>query len=239
MPPALTPSRPATFVDQRRRGLLAKVHLGKKALGLVEDDYRQILLDVTGRMSAADCSADQLVRVVERFRARGWDDKPVMKSGTPRPADHPAARKARALWISLHQLGAVDNPAEQALEAFGCRQLGCDRLQWANQAQAYKLIEALKAMAERVGWSQDTAGLSPAAIVQVLRGRLIKQIVARLAELGWIPAEWTARDAAQRLCGIEPEASHPDFWSNDTLDQAAKGLGAQLRRAIKGEKAHV
>ncbi|MFX8708345.1 regulatory protein GemA, partial [Acinetobacter baumannii] len=67
---------------------------------------------------------------------------------------HPMARKARALWISLHKLGVVHNPSEQALEAFAKRQLGCEKLVWARQSDAYRLIEALKSMAERAGWRQ-------------------------------------------------------------------------------------
>jgi hypothetical protein len=38
------------------------------------------------------------------------------------------------------------------------------KMQWANQAQAYKLIEALKAIAQRNGWDQriaSTHGMKP------------------------------------------------------------------------------
>lgn len=224
----------AIFADQRRRGLLAKVHLARKELGLIEDDYRQILLDETGKASAGDCSEAELIRVVERFKGRGWKGAaPAGKPSRPRPADHPSAKKARALWISLHQLGVVGNPSETALEAFAKRQLRCDRLQWANQAQSYKLIEALKAMAERAGWSQDTAGIAPASIVPVLRARLCERILARLVELDWAPAGWTLAQAAERLCGIEVETATPTFWSSATLDQVAGGLGNVLRRALQ------
>ncbi|HVY35592.1 MAG TPA: phage protein GemA/Gp16 family protein, partial [Caulobacteraceae bacterium] len=70
-------------------------------------------------------------------------------------------------------------PSEHALEAFAKRQLGVDAMQWADQSMGYRLIEALKAMAERAGWSQDLTGVHPALHVQVLKARLGAAIAAR------------------------------------------------------------
>jgi phage gp16-like protein len=144
------------------KSLLAKIHIAKKELRLDDDTYRAVLERVTGRRSAADLDARQLGLVLDAFKAKGW--KPAVISGgrgssaAPRQtarADHPVARKARALWISLHQLGVIENPSEHALEAFAKRQLGVDRLQWAKQSQGGKLIDALKAMGTRAGWDQS------------------------------------------------------------------------------------
>ena len=150
-------ARPATFdrSAQSRRSMLAKIHIARKQLAMDEDDYRQLLFEETGHASAGDCSEAQLSRVIERLKKLGF--KPLPKAGK-KAATHPMARKARALWISLHHLNVVQNPAEEALEAFARRQLGCTKLNWANQREAYKLIEALKAMALRHGWRQ-TAGV--------------------------------------------------------------------------------
>ena len=148
---------------QMGKSLLAKVHIAKKDLGLDDDTYRDVLEAVTGKRSAAGLDASELDAVLKHFKARGWKPAVVKggKSGaadsaqTRRRADHSVAKKARALWISLHQLGVVENPSEQALEAFAKRQLGVDRLQWADQGQGFKLIEALKRMAQRAGWDQS------------------------------------------------------------------------------------
>lgn len=40
--------------DVLRKNELAKIHLAKKQLALDDDEYRAILLSVTGRQSAAD-----------------------------------------------------------------------------------------------------------------------------------------------------------------------------------------
>jgi len=217
--------------DRRRRSMLAKIHVAKKQLALADDDYRQMMLDTTGRTSAGDCTEAELERALKRFEAVGF--KPLPKSGpapgalsSGRPAQHPMARKARALWISLHHLGAVRSASEQALEAFAKRQLGCERLVWAKQSDAYRLIEALKAMAQRHGWPQtDASGnnLPPRA----LHEGLCTAILWKLKGAGEVPADWTIDTAAFRLCGIETGAEGP--MDAEGYQRLAKALGDKLR----------
>lgn len=177
-----------------RNPRLAKIHIARKELAIEDGAYRAMLVRITGHQSAAACNDDQLEAVLDELKAKGW--KPRVVEGAKlrgrqglvtfddpairrRPADHPVARKARALWISLHQLGAVRNGSNAALEAFARRQLQVEVFQWADQGQGYKLIEALKAMAEREGWSQDVSGYRGAAAVQVLKDRLAALIAKR------------------------------------------------------------
>jgi phage gp16-like protein len=170
--------------DDARRQALVKVQIARKDLGLDDDTYRAILKRLTGYHSAGLCSAAELGVVLDEFKAKGWKPAVSRKAGKPKPADHPAAKKARALWISLHQLGVVRNAGEPALEAFAARQLGVEKMQWADQGKTYKLIEALKAMAERAGWSQDLGGVEPARQVWVLKARLANSQAAKLADGG-------------------------------------------------------
>lgn len=175
--------------DAARRAMLAKVHIARKELRLQESEYRAMLARLTGHDSAGDCTLAQLAAVLDELKAKGW--KPAVfvnrdkQTQAPRPAasraaaDSPVARKARALWISLAQLGAVRNASEQALEAFARRQLKVEAMQWADQGQGFRLIEALKAMAERAGWSQDLTGVPAARHIDVLKERLAAAIAAR------------------------------------------------------------
>lgn len=184
-------ARPAAFdrAHQARRAMLAKVHIAKKELGLDDEVYRAVLQRASGRTSAGDCSAGELAEVLDAFKAKGWKPAVAGRAAAPRgvarqhpgarAADHPVAKKARALWISLWRLGVVRDRTDKALEAFARRQLKVERLQWADQGQGYKLIEALKAMAERAGWSQDLAGVEPERQVEVLKSRLEAAILAR------------------------------------------------------------
>lgn len=169
--------------DGNRRALLAKVHIARKELALGEDSYRDLLERVTGRRSAADLDDRQLVLVVNEMKGKGFAPR-----SKPKTASSPSAGKARALWISLHQLGVVRNPSEKALESFGKRQLKVERLVWADDDQMYRLIEALKDMAERAGWSQKVSlrvgnrVRTPDEVLEILKARLAEAIARRRAE---------------------------------------------------------
>lgn len=162
------------------RPAVVKVKIAAKDLRLDDDTYRAILLRLTGETSATRCTDAQLGVVLDELKAKGWKPKAGPKAARrPRQAQHRLALKARALWISLHQLGEIRDPSEAALEAFARRQLGVDRLQWAVPSEGAALIEALKAMAERAGWNQDLSGVPAAQHVAVLKARLADLIGER------------------------------------------------------------
>lgn len=210
-------------VDPRRRAMLAKVHVAKKELGLDDTAYGDVLFRETGRGSSADCSDAELVKLLDAFKRMGWQAKP--KAPRSRVADHKTARKARALWISLGHLGAVSNPSEKALEAFAKRQLGCERMQWADQTMMFRLIEALKAMALREGW--DPVGSLPQ-----IKTRLLTVILAKLKAKEYAPTDWTVHEAAARIAHFEHHLN-PIFWDLGDLDMVAAAFGRLLRTGAK------
>jgi phage gp16-like protein len=175
--------------------------MARTDLDFDDGDYRALLERVTGLVSSTAMNIGQLGKVLDEFARLGWSPR-VSQAGKParkpRAADHPTAKKARAMLISLGLLGAIRDTSEGALEAFASRQLGTDRLQWADQAQVYKLIEALKAIATRHGWDQSVAGLS--APIWTLKLRLCEAILRRLIAAGGERPETTiATVAADRL----------------------------------------
>ncbi|MBX9813233.1 MAG: regulatory protein GemA [Sphingomonas sp.] len=211
---------PARRHDGQRRAMLAKVHLAKKQLGLADDDYRAAIEVVTGKRSAGDLSHAELEALLAEFERRGF--KPARSAPRSARATSPVAQKARALWISLGQLGVVRDTSEKALEAFGKRQLGVERLQWADQSHSDALIEALKAMAERNGWSQKLPARMPAAEgVRVLKDRLVAAQLAKLERAGFPLDDWTAGDRTH--------------WSTEKLVKAADRL-AELVRLLPAER---
>jgi phage gp16-like protein len=207
--------------------MIAKINIARQQLGMIEDDYRQMVFTATGRTSLKELDDRQLETVIERLKALGF--KPLPKAGGGRkPAAHPMARKARAMWISLHQLGLVRNPSEDALEAFAKRQLGCDRLIWARQSDAYRLIEALKAMAKRGGWQQQCLATGKPFGLLGLKESLCSAILIRLKETGVAASGWTLDDAAWKLCGIELERP----VTLEAYTRLADALGSKLRAAV-------
>ncbi|MEL7838358.1 MULTISPECIES: gp16 family protein [Citromicrobium] len=209
-----------------RRSMIAKIHVARSQLRMEEDDYRQIVFDASGKTSSADCSDAQLEAIIDALKQRGF--KPLPRKGAQRGAQHPVARKARALWISLHQLGAVRNESEAALESFAKRQLGCERLDWARQSDGYRLIEALKNMAEREGWAQRGPKGEKLAVRQLQKG-LCEAILSKLKAKGLAGADWSLDVAAYRLLGEEVDtllATSPETYAT---------LAAQLGRVLRGE----
>jgi phage gp16-like protein len=165
------------------RAMIAKIHVAAKDMALADDTRRALMFRMTGKTSSADMDAAQLDKVLGEFKRLGWKAKPRGATKAQpvgrRPADTPIAGKARAMWISLFKLGVVRNSSEQALEAFAKRQLKVAALQWADPAHTFRLIEALKAMAEKAGWSQDVGQLEGAEAGRLLQARLDGLLEAR------------------------------------------------------------
>lgn len=212
------------LIDPRRRSMLAKVHVAKKELGLDDTLYGDLLFRETGHSSSGNCSDADLVKLIEAFKRMGWQAKP--KRPRSRIADHKTARKARALWISLWHLGAVESSTEMALEAFAKRQLGTDRMQWADQTQMFKVIEALKAMALREGWDSTGADLA------IVKERLLIAILAKLKTKDFADAKWDVAEAARRIAHFN-SSRHPRFWDLGDLDNVATAFGRLLRTGTK------
>ena len=217
-------ARPAEFDRgaQHRRAMIAKIAVARKQLAMDEDDYRQGLFEQTGKASLTQCSDAQLERVIGWLKSKGFRALPGKGA-----ASHPMAAKARALWISLYHLGVVHNPAEAALEAFARRQLGCDKLNWARQSDAFRLIEALKAMAVRHGWAQHSVATQKPLDPLGLQASLCQAILAKLKAARLVPIDWALHEAAWRLCGIEN--ARETRWSAEDYERLAQALGAKLR----------
>lgn len=217
-------AKPARFApDPHRRGMIAKLHLAKKQLNMAEDDYRDLLERGTGKRSAADLSNGELAAALAEMVRLGFTAAPkAARSG--KAAFNPAASKARAMLISLGLMGVIRDSSEKALEAFARRQLGVERLAWADQAQVYKLIEALKAIANRNGWNQSTEGLADP--VWTLKLRLCEAILARLIDAGIEQAGTALATVAAEVLNTGGPVMALD---GRQLEQLAAALGARLK----------
>ena len=124
---------------------LAAIHVLSGKIGLSDDDYRALLLQLTGQRSAKACSEAQQRQVREHLQRLA--EKLGVASPRPvRPVTETSAmeRKVWALWNALGRKGVIQNPSAQALRAWVKRQTGMDDLKFCNWAQLSQLIEALK-----------------------------------------------------------------------------------------------
>lgn len=130
---------------------IAAIHTLKHRLGLSDDDYRALLVQLTGQRSSKDMNQGQRRAVREHLAAL------AVKLGVARPqhnakstfaqaraAASPRERKVWALWHQLHRDGVVANASAPALNAWVKRQAGVDALRFCSDAQLDALIEALK-----------------------------------------------------------------------------------------------
>jgi phage gp16-like protein len=127
-----------------RRAMLAKVHVAKKQMGLDLEDYRAVVLRVTGHASAADCTDHELHALLDEFQRLGWQPQ----SGTKR-SNRPNVRMIYGIWAEMAPM--LNDPSENALRSFVRRQTksvknpdGVGAPEWLDAAEARKVIEGLK-----------------------------------------------------------------------------------------------
>lgn len=194
------------------RPTLQAIQIAKRQLEMEDDDYRAMLLREGGVDSSTKLDEAGARRVMAWFDNAGFvrTDKRRGTSADKRPI----ALKARALWISLYQLDEVVNRHDLALDAFAKTITGKDTLRFALNGEVAKVVEALKAWAERVGWSGGTR--PRLSLVQLQYRRLL---AAECAVGNWVrdPAELPSR-------------------SDKELSEIADAMGAAIRRLQLGDR---
>lgn len=141
-----------TGLDRYRREELAKIHIGKKDLGLSDDLYKDILFQAGKVESSADLTWQGRRAVLERFAELGWKVKPSKRTSarsSRRLADDPQSKMLRGMWIELHKAGKVTDPSEVALCKFVKRMTGKDALEWLSNRDVTVVKKALEEWGER------------------------------------------------------------------------------------------
>jgi len=152
----------ATRNPNSRQSLIRLIHVAKRDLALDDDTYCAMLIAATGKDSSAGLSVPQLERVLAHMKKSGFTVRHKTPKDRPRDSAHPPgglsrniaqdaqSKKIRALWLSLHDMGAVHDCSEAALGAYVKRITRIDALQWLDGDQASHVIETLKKWQERV-----------------------------------------------------------------------------------------
>lgn len=130
--------------------LIAKIHIAKKELAMEEDDYRAVLERVSGKTSCRDLTVPKLNKVLEEMKNLGFKQSTKSKRiGSRKLSDDPQAKKIRAMWLELRDMGALTDPSEKALLAFVKRMTGADAFEWLDSKQTNTVINALRGWIER------------------------------------------------------------------------------------------
>lgn len=156
--PLITSRATAVLAEAAAADLAAmrrKVQVARKQLGLAEDDYRAILLRVTGHDSSTRCGPSQLDAVLAEFRRLGWKPTTPAKAGRKPLSQHAQIRMIYAVWQDIRPHLAVGD--DSALRAFVQRQTktaanpaGVSAPEFLDSGDANKVLEGLKAWRARL-----------------------------------------------------------------------------------------
>ncbi|WP_422099136.1 phage protein GemA/Gp16 family protein [Variovorax sp.] len=209
----------AAPVTDRRVHLIKLIHVARRDLErsgkMDEPTYRTMLRTAGGKDSTALMDVAALERVLAQAKLAGFR---VRSKVQDRRQDTSAeARKVRALWLFLHALGTVKNPAETALAAYVKRIAHVDDLHWADGDAMTRLIETLKQWAMR-----DSL---PQAVRQ-----LQDQVQSLAATAGLAPQQLEAHRHAQALLQ-RPHQTFNICWR--AWDAYSTILGQQLADDVR------
>lgn len=140
------------------REQIAIIHVAMHQLGMADEDYRVLLLQVAGVKSSTQLNETGFKAVMLRFEALGFKSHKAKRAAAAKPA--PAARPRyghrdgmatpgqieliRSLWTTWH--GSAD---ERACGRWMESKFGVSDLRFANAVTAQKATEGLKAMLAR------------------------------------------------------------------------------------------
>ena len=128
-----------------RQSDLAQIHIAKKALGLDDAAYRDILWTVARVESSKDLDDAGRQRLLAHFKLCGWaPSKPKSEL-----AKTPTGRKCLHLWGTLKKQGKVRDGRDGATEKFVLETAKVSHLRFMDSARWSVVIEALKAWEAR------------------------------------------------------------------------------------------
>lgn len=127
-------------------GLVGMIHVAKNQLGLDDDTYRTLLMDLTGKDSCSKMTPKEQWRVIEELKRKGFQKRPTHRG--KRLISDPQAKKIRALWLTMADCGIVRDRSEKALASCMRRFTG-RALEDATVKQCQAMIEILKQWFDR------------------------------------------------------------------------------------------
>jgi phage gp16-like protein len=142
-------------------GHIAAIHILKAQLQMTQEDYRALLVTLTGEDTCKGMSDKDLQNVrlhmhklVGRMGVSTGKFKPFPFVKTAKKPLEPMEKKVWAIWYALEAKGLVHVPESRqarakALRAYVARQTGATDMAFCTGEQLNKLVEAMKKWLER------------------------------------------------------------------------------------------
>ncbi len=139
-----------------RNQKLALIHLAKKKLGLSDDQYRAVLVAVTGVDSSAQLQSErQFDDLMTRFLSLGFSTRRQNKR--PTWSDFWRCTSSQRAQIEVLWKRVARSPTPESLRKFVQRMSGIDAPNWLDKTGATKVILALKKLAIQAGKDPENA----------------------------------------------------------------------------------
>ncbi len=201
-------------MSAERLRLIKLIHVARRELEkagkMDEPTYRTMLQTAGGADSTSKMGVPALMRVLEQAKKAGF--KVRSKVSDRRQDTSPEARKVRALWLFLHELGVVKNPAESALATYVKRIAHVEDMHWADSRAMLKLIETMKKWAMRFlpqavdALQAEVFRTRRAGLLTVAQEAVFDELLQHLQRAHGFDAYQEAWEVFRRLLGREASA---------------------------------
>lgn len=223
------------MADRNRE--LAVIHVAKKQLGLADADYRALLNERFGVITAGALSHAERRELIAEFERRGFRNPRYVRA---RVQDSDMLSRIRA------RLGKAGRPLAYG-DALAKRICGVDRLDWCTPEQQRKVLAALEVDFRRRVARADELPLELAEVAMALSGlekRVRAMYAGGLARRGATPASacaWVLDTLAAEAEGlIELHADAPPVtyrsdsqYGRDKRGEERRALALANARALK------
>jgi Protein of unknown function (DUF1018) len=204
-----------------RKKLIVSVHAAARKLGLDDDTRRDVYQRATDKRSLTEMTTTQIGKVLDALN---------VQARTPQQDYRTAwARKAKALWITAYWCAIIDDQSPRAMDAFITRQTGIARREWVTGDKAIPVIEALKSMLDRHGFSTGWSSGNNAALYYA------RTLFNKCASAGLVTHIYL-EDYAQSALGIAPAATRgikSSPYDYGQCNQMIEALGTLWRAHTK------
>lgn len=129
---------PRMTAEQKRKGLIAKIHVGKQQLNMEDDVYRQFLYEITGQDSCKEMDLFQLQRVMAKMERLGFN--PTRKNIGAKPLHK---TDVSAMMNKLAALLATSGKSWAYANGMARHMFGKEQVNQLDAVSLRKLIAAL------------------------------------------------------------------------------------------------
>lgn len=123
---------------QNRKGLIAKIHIGKSQLQMDNDSYRALLYRTAKKSSCTEMTVIELEAVLKEMKRLGFTPK---RAGTGRKPS--VAKSKTALLSKIEAILADLRLSWSYAEGMAKQMFGREKIEWLNVIETQKLLQAL------------------------------------------------------------------------------------------------